>query len=131
MHGREVPRRGNASQQLDSLPGKQLRQLSASCAVRAQQLPVLLRLAAIEPHDCREILELPRRPLVQGGGNGGVVALRVYEQHLVADGLRLVLVQEPQRAGQALGVEEVVAHVEHHVHCARLDQRPALRALGV
>ena len=60
-----------------------------------------------------------------------MVALRVDEEDLVLQRLRLALVEEPQRAGQALGVEEVVAHVEHDVNMTRLNQAAALGALGV
>ena len=60
-----------------------------------------------------------------------MVALGIDEQHLVLESLGLALVEEPQRARQALGVEEVVAHVEHHVHVARLHELAALGLLGL
>ena len=60
-----------------------------------------------------------------------MVALRIDEQHLVAYDLRLVLIKEPQRARKALGVEKVIAHVQHHVHHAGLHELAALGALGV
>lgn len=116
---------------LAHFPGEQLRQLGATRTILVQKPPVLLQLTAVEPHDGGEVLHLPGRPLIERGTDGGVVTLRVDEQYLVLKVFAFALVEEPERTGKALGVEEVVADVEHDVDDAALDQLAALGLLTV
>ena len=96
----------------------------------------LLRLlATIQPGDVGQELDLRRRPLAVRPVELGEHMPRIQEQHRIgASTARLALVEEPQRAGQRHGVEEVRANRDHHIDCARLDQLLAdfkLRTTGI
>ena len=83
---------------------------------------VLVHLATIEPDNGVEVLQLPVAPLVLSTVHHGIIVAGVDEQYGVQQMFRFALIQKPQRTGQALGVEEVVAHAHHHVHMAGLDK---------
>ena len=83
---------------------------------------VLVHLAAIEPDNGVEVLQLPVAPLVLGAVHHGIIVAGVDEQYGVQQMFRFALIQKPQRTGQTFGVEEVVAHAHHHVHMAGLDK---------
>lgn len=83
---------------------------------------ILLRFTTVQPHDSVQILKLPVAPLVQCAVDYGIVIPSIDEQHLVLQFLWLSLIKEPQRTGQALCVEEVVAHADHHIHMASFNQ---------
>ena len=62
-----------------------------------------------------------RSPGARGRSAGSLP--RVDEQHLVLSlGVALPSIQEPERAGQRHGVEEVGADRDHHIHGPRFDQ---------
>ena len=65
---------------------------------------------------------MPLAPLVEGAVHHGVIIPGVEKQDGVPQFLLLPLVEEPQGAGQAFGVEEIVAHRDHHVHVAGFHQ---------
>ena len=83
---------------------------------------VLVLFTAIEPDNGVEVLQLPVAPLVLSAVHHGIIVAGVDEQYGVQQMFRFALIQKPQRTGQALGVEEVVAHAHHHVHMAGLDK---------
>ena len=86
--------------------------------VLGEQVLVFVHLAPVQPHDGVQVFQLPLAPLVEGAVYHGVVVPGVDEQHLVPQFFLLPLVKKPQGAGQALGIEEVVAHRDQHIHVA-------------
>ena len=83
-------------------------------------------LAAPQPHDVRQKLDLRRREVAMRPVDLAEDVPRVDEQDFVlALGLRLALVEEPQRAGQGDGVEEIRPDRDDAIDRARLDQRLA------
>ena len=92
------------------------------CIVSLHQLLIFLRLAPVQPDNGVQILELPLAPLVQCAVHHSIVIPGVEEQHLVLQLFGLSLIKEPQGTGQALGVEEVIAHADHHIHMTGLHQ---------
>jgi hypothetical protein len=91
----------------------------------------LLGLAAIQPHDRREVLLLLRGEVVNLAGHLPVDVPGVDYQHLVAPVLRLVAVEVPQLARYRPRVEEVVPDRDHHVHVAGLNDLSAHLGLAV
>ena len=91
-------------------------------AILLQQCGILFGLAAIEPYDSVEVFELPFAPFVEPAVHNGIVIPGVDKQNLAADGFALGLIEKPQRTRQRLGIEEVVADGDHHVHVACLDK---------
>ena len=91
-------------------------------AVFVHELLVLVHLATVQPDDGVQVLELPFAPLVEGAVHHGVIIPGVDEEHLVPQGFLLSFIKEPQRTGQALGVEKVVAHADHDIHMPGLHQ---------
>ena len=83
---------------------------------------VFFRFAPVEPDDGSQIFNLPAGPFIEGAVYDGIVVPGVDEKHLVPEGFRLALVEEPQGAGEALRVEEVVSHTEKDVYMAGADE---------
>ena len=79
--------------------------------------------AAIEPHDVGEELDLLRQEVAVGPVDLAEGVPRVEEQHgVLTRRTGLGLVEEPQRHGQGDGVEEVGADRDHHVDRSGLDE---------
>ena len=96
-----------------------------SIFVLLNQVCILLCLTPVQPHDGVQVFQLPVAPLVQRAVHHGVIIPGVNKQHLVLQFFALAFIEKPQGAGQTLGVKEVVAHADHHVHMAGLHQLPA------
>ena len=84
--------------------------------------PILVRLAAVQPDDRIQVLELPLAPLIKCTVHNSVIIPGVDEQDLVLQLLWFSFVKKPQTTGQTLRIEEVVADTDHHVHMACPDQ---------
>ena len=82
----------------------------------------LLGLAPVQPDDGVEVGVLLVGEDMRARRDHVVDVARVDHQHLIMQVLRLALVKKPQRAGQAAGVEELVANGHHHVDVAGLGQ---------
>ena len=86
------------------------------------QFQVAFCFATVKPYNCKDILLLLGREIVDLACDLAVDIARIDHQHLVSVLFRLVSVQEPQLAGHGPGIEEVGADSDHDVHVAGLDE---------
>ena len=83
---------------------------------------VLVCVAAIEPDDGIQVFQLPFAPLIESAIYHRIIIAGVDEQNVVQQFFPLALIEEPKGARQALGIKEVVADTDHHIHMAGLYQ---------
>ena len=95
----------------------QLRQALAEVAVH--QRHELTAPTFVQARNDGDVLDLLLAQLAVGPVDLREDVARVDEEHPL---VRLALVKEPQRAGQATGVEKLVADGHHHIDVAGLDQ---------
>ena len=102
---------------------RQLRQpLHSLALITRHQLQELVLLATVEPDDGGEVGQLFVGEHMRAGRHHVVHIAGVEHQHFVAQRGGFALVEKPQRARQAAGVEELVANGQHHIHVAGVGQ---------
>ena len=90
-----------------------------------------IALAAVEPDDGGQVLELLGGEIVDLARDLSVDVAGVDHEHLVAAVRGLATVEVPKLARDGAGIEEVGADGNHHVYIAGLDQLAADFGLGV